>query len=153
LTLTKYLRGWWLLMFLLLFPSAAFPAVPNLVGIWQGTAPGAGPGFCITDKITITITRQCGNLFQGKADLVWTTGDFVGSIKNGSIFYLHGSLFGGTSFFMIMGDYQAGSPASITVTNLYNGESDRVYDTFPANYSGKLKFTPVGALDLLLMSN
>lgn len=140
-------------MFLLLFPSAALGAAPNLVGIWQGTAPGAGQGYCTTDKITFTITQQCGNLFRGKADLGWTTGDFVGSIKNGSIFYLHGSLFGGTSLFFIIGDYQGGQPATINVTFLNTGETDMEFDTFPANYTGKLKFTPVGALDLLLMSN
>lgn len=146
----RLLKAWWLLVLLVLIPVANGEAAPNLVGIWKGTAPGAGPGYCLNDNITLTITKQCGNLFRGKGT-IWTnyTFDFLGSIKDGTFIKIHGC----QSSFMIMGEYQAGSPAKINVTYLYTGSSsNEKYDTFPASYSGKVKQGFAGAFDLLLLN-
>jgi len=146
----KRLKAWWLLLLLVLIPLAhGEAAAPNLVGVWKGTAPEAGPGYCLNENLTLTITKQCGNLIRGKAT-IWTsyTFDFLGSIKEGTMINIHGCP--GSSFFL-MGEYQAGSPAKIIVTYLYAGQTNTQYDTFPASYSGKVKQGSMAAFDLLLL--
>jgi hypothetical protein len=147
--LAKHQRAWWwLVLLVILFSASVCEAAPNLVGTWQGMAPAMSTA-CFTQKITISITRQCGNLFQGRATVAGTTINFVGSIKGGSSVNIHGQ--SGVKNINIMGNYQAGSPAKINVTYINTSGPQTEYDTFPANYAGHVQNSAVGAFDLLLL--
>lgn len=148
----KHLGAWWLLLLLILTPvTVCDAAAPSLVGIWQGSAPEAGPGYCTNKDITLTITKQCGNLFRGKATIGTTyTSNIVGSIKNGTAIFIHGSQ--DIYLFIIIGEYQSGSPAKINVTYFYTGDSNNTeYDTFSATYAGEIKKALMGIFHLLML--
>jgi hypothetical protein len=152
--LARHRRACWLLSLLVILSTTPIceAAAPSLVGTWQGSAPRSG---CFNEKITIIITRQCGNLFQGRANRSWSnlsfpTVYFVGSIKNGTTINIHGYTSGAASQIMIMGDYQAGSPAKINVSYLSSGDVQTEYDTFSVPYAGRVRKGNMSTFYLLL---
>jgi hypothetical protein len=138
-------------MLLFLAAPSAF-AAPSLLGTWQGSSPGIFGSSCFNDQVTINIVQQCGNLFRGNATIAGNTTDIVGSIKNGTIIYMHGIKTSGLSMFTLFGNYLAGPPRKINVTFLYSNEQlAEEYDGFQALYVGGPQSKDTSAVLYLLM--
>jgi hypothetical protein len=99
-------------------------AAPNLVGTWGGTAPVITVNGCSNEAVSVTISKQCTNLFSGTVPLAGYSIPVVGRYypDSGTV-SLSGTLQNLTtppyySFSIsISGIYVQGTTPSISVTS------------------------------------
>lgn len=131
-----------------LLAGLAQAAAPSVLGTWKGSAPKiTSAAVCSTTAVTLSVTKQCGNLFAGKATITGSTVaiPFVGRLIYDSKTAIYSiTIEGGyqmtTSpftfiYLYLVGTYVPGSPAKILATSFdyYSSTttiSTLMFDTF-----------------------
>lgn len=103
------------------------PGCPSVLGTWKGSAPKiTSAAVCSTTAVTLSVTKQCGNLFAGKATITGSTvaipfvGRLIYDAKTATYSVVVNGLYINTSTYLIVqfaltGTYSATTPPKVIV--------------------------------------